>query len=368
MRLNQPVFRSTLLPALVVAALYAAFTLAALARHGWDPHWFVWIGSRFAAADPQGNTGYDGQFVYYIARDGLDAVPYLDLPAYRLQRIGLPLLVGLLAFGSGPAVAWLLIAVNYAAVVGGTALLARWLAQRRVAPAWALLYGGYVGTFLAFSRDLTEPLAYGLTIAAMLAWHTTRPRAAVALFALAVLTKEPTLLFPAVLGIAAVLSRDWRRAGALLLVPLPWLAWQVFLLQRLGTVGLGLGSSLQPVPLGGIIGQLTTEPGRLSGFLFVALPALGLLLAALWGLRGDSAESLLWLVVVHAVFVLLLPPDVYDHIMHAGRNATGLVVATVLALPLLPRPTRVAAALAWVAPTAVWLLPVLRWAPWLQTN
>src|SRR5262245_66439353 len=92
--------RSWVAVAATAAAFYAAFTLTALALHGWNPLWFVWIGEHYAYHDPNGRSGYDGQFVYYIARDGLDAVPHLDSPSYRLGRILYPALVARLRGGS----------------------------------------------------------------------------------------------------------------------------------------------------------------------------------------------------------------------------------------------------------------------------
>src|SRR5262245_10147804 len=88
---------------LAAAAVYAGFTLAGLALHGWNPLWFVWIGERFSNLDPHGRTGYDGQFVYYIARDGWSALPHIDNPPYRLQRIAYPLLVRLVSLGNATA-------------------------------------------------------------------------------------------------------------------------------------------------------------------------------------------------------------------------------------------------------------------------
>ncbi|MCJ7738582.1 MAG: hypothetical protein MUQ10_14930, partial [Anaerolineae bacterium] len=99
---------------LLVAGFYIAFPLVALALHGWDPMWFVWIGERYAELDPAGRTGYDGQFVYYIASYGADGVPHLDNPVYRLQRILFPVIVRLASCGVTSLVPWVLITINLA--------------------------------------------------------------------------------------------------------------------------------------------------------------------------------------------------------------------------------------------------------------
>lgn len=359
-----PVRRTVWLTVGIVALFYLAFTSAALLRHEGNPYWFVWLGERFQNLDPTGRLGYDGQFVYYIALDGWQATPHLDLPAYRFQRILLSWLVGWLGGHQPLAVAWGLIAINLAAILAAAYGLAEWLRRQAVSPLYAALYALYVGVFMAFSRDLTEPLAYGLAAAGMLTWLTERRGPGILLFALSSLAKEQTLLFPIGLGLYALSRRDWRAVGWLALAPLPLLAWEFVLQARLGAWGVGQGSSPTLLPLSGILSQLTLEPGRLSGLLFVALPALALVTLCL--ARPRLEQPTWWALLVHALFVLLLPADVYDHVMHAARNATGLVLAATLATPWLPPAWRWSLWGVWVAPTLVWLIPVLRWAPWLS--
>ena len=52
--------------------------------------------------------------------------------------------------------------------------------------------------------------------------------------------------------------------------------------------------------------------------------------------------------------------------MHGARNANGLVLAALFAFP--PADHMAAAYLraGWIVPTFIWLIPVLRWAPWTQ--
>lgn len=348
----------------VTALFYLFFTLVALARHDGNPYWFVWLGERFQYGDPAGRLGYDGQFTYYIATLGWDATPHLDLPAYRYQRIGLALAARWLGQGQDVAVAWSLLAINLAAIVVGVAVLAHWLGRQGLSPWYALTYGGYIGLLMAYSRDLNEPLAYGLALVGLVGWWRWRFLSLVAL-ALAALTKEQTLLLPFGLGLALLAQRRWRPALALTLVPLPLLLWEGYLYTRFAIWGVGLGSSLQPIPLQGILSQLTWEPGRLSAAGFVALPGVVALGVALWGLRRAPHQEGWWLLLVQALFVVFLPADVYDHIMHAGRNAIGLVVAAIWVFPHLPAWARLSSLGWWVLPSLAWGWPILRWAPWL---
>jgi hypothetical protein len=352
---------------LSVALVYLLFTLAALWLHGGNPYWFVWLGERYVSGIPGGSIGYDGQFVYAIALEGLAAGPLLDNPPYRLQRILLPLLLRLLS-GARPArLAWLMPLVNWGAIVGATYLLARWLTRQGLSPWYALTYAGYVGTLMAFSRNLIEPLLGLLAIAGVLAWQEGRLGRAALLLALAMLTKETALLFPAALGAHALWQRRHPALAWLGASMLPLLAWQAVLYRTYGVWALRAGPALDPVPLRGILRQLSWEPGRLSALLFVALPALVLTIWAFWRLRKEPETLGLWLVLFQAVPVLLMPAAVHDHIMHAGRNALGLVIGAVLAMPCASARARQFALAYWVAPSLAWLIPILRWAPWTLT-
>jgi hypothetical protein len=362
--------------ALLAAALYLLFTVAALALHSGDPLWFMWMGERYAELDPAGRTGYDGQFVYYLARDGAAAIPRLDNPPYRLQRILLPVALRLLSFGRPQAMPWALIAMNLAAVAATAGVLAGWLRGQGLSPGYGLLYPLYVGTLMAYSRNLIEPLAFLLAAAGAVAWLRNRRGWAVALLALAALAKETALLFPMALAAAeaAGLLRGPRpalrttalRVAPLISAALPALAWALVLRAHFGVWPTAAGPHIGQVPLAGILSQLTLEPGRISALLVVALPALALAALAIALLWRHPASPTLWLLLLHGAFVALMPPEVYDHLMHAGRNSGGLVVAATLALPALPPAAR-RVLVAWcVLPTLAWVGPILRWAPWLS--
>jgi hypothetical protein len=359
--------RPTWPSAVAVAAFYALFAAAALLLHGGDPMWFVWAGERFTQLDPAGRLGYDGQFVYYLAVDGWAAVPRLDAPAYRLQRILLPLIVRLLAVGSAAAVPWVIVAVNLAALVAATAVLGRWLRDRGLSVWWALAFSLFVGQVMAFSRDLTEPLAYALTAAGACAWLDGRRGRTVLFFALAGLTKETTLFFPAALLAAQALRLD-RRAWPLLLSFLPLALWELVLYGWFGQVAFTLAPKPVVVPLAGIVSHLNPEPGRLSALFFVALPALGLLVWAGWRLRRTPRCAAWWMVAFNAAPALFYGLAVYDHLMHAGRNISGLVLASLFTFPQLETRARVGLLALWVTPTVIWVIPMLRWAPWLATR
>ncbi len=350
--------------ALTAAAAYAAFTLLALALHGWNPFWFVWIGERWAHGVAGTHSGYDGQMYYYIARDGWAAIPYLDAPAYRFGRMLYPALAQVLALGQAPALPWTLLAVSYAAIVAGTAVCAGWLAAAGISPWWGLAFPFYAGTFLAYSRDLTEPLAYALAAAGIVAWLRGQRLAAWACFALAGLGRETALLCAFALAAAEIVARRPWRAAALAATALPQLAWQFAVAHRVPGEAYAGAHKLALAPLSGAWSLIDLEPGRASALLFVGLPALALTPGALAWLWRQPSAPLAWLVATHCLLTLSLPGDSYLHIMAVGRQSLGLLLSLLIAFPLLSPGFRAAVTACATLPTLVWLAPVLWWAPW----
>lgn len=352
---------------LTVAAFYLWFTILALSLHNGDPLWFVWVGEYFADLDPNGRRGYDGQFTYYLATYGREGIAHLDNPPYRLQRIAMPVLVRLLSLGNPALVPWAMIAVNLAALVLTTFVLARWLAMHDLSPWYALAYSLHLGTLMAFSRALNEPLAFCLAAWGCTLWIRKKVARATLALALALLVKETMLVF--VLGIvcAELVRREIRLAAIASTAALPLAAWQGILYATFGTFSVVSGPTMEWVPLRGIVPHLTAELGRWSSLAFVGLPALFTLFLSgwyLWKARGRSPA--VWWLLLHSVFAVLLPFGVYQHVLHAGRNAGGLVLSLVFVMPLMAAWLRKLLTAWGVLPILIWLVPILSWAPWLS--
>ena len=346
------------------AAAYAAFTLIALALHDWNPLWFVWIGERWANLDPKGRSGYDGQFVYYIARDGWAAVAHLDNAPYRLQRILYPVLARILSGGNPEALPWMMPAINAAAILATTFLLTRWLIAHGVARWYGLIYPFYVGNLMSYSRDLTEPLACALAAAAVASWLSDRHAVAIALLATAALARETATLFVAGLGVAELLRGRWLRVAGLASALAPMLIWQLYLQSQFGVAPATNISRLSLIPTTSMFSVLNLEPGRLSALIFIGLPILAFTPLALRWLVQTPRDPIMWLVVVHWVFALLLPPRSNLHVLLTGRLLAGFLVALLFALPRCTTPVRIAIAACAVIPALIWLPVVLWWAPW----
>ena len=350
-------------PVIATALGYACFSLLGLALHGWSPLWFVWIGERWSEGVIGGRTGYDGQFVYYLARDGWAALPHLDAPAYRAGRVLYPLSAAALSGGSADWLPWSMVAINFAAVVAGTAAIARWLAARAVNPWWALAYAGCAGIVFAYSRDCTEPLAYALVAAGTIAWLDDRRGIGWALLALAPLARESTVLFAAGLAAAALAARRWRDVRALAATALPAMLWQAYLTASVPAPTIG-GIGLLQFPMAGAFPIADLDPGRLAALFLLGLPALALLPGALAWTWREPRVAFGWLIALNVLLVLIAPNQSWWHVLGLARVAVGAVVALLLAFPVLSPELRAAVAAFAVAPTLIWLGPMLWWAPW----
>src|SRR5258706_56644 len=142
---------------------------------------------------------------------------YIDSRAFRYARIGYPLAARFLAAGQLALVHYAMILVNLLALAGGTWALAAWLKRKGVSPWLALVYGLYSGLFVAFRRDLTQPLAYGLVALAIYVFHFRGRRRIIwsaLCFALALLTRETVVVFIGIYALSLLFdgaqAHGWR--------------------------------------------------------------------------------------------------------------------------------------------------------------
>jgi len=329
-------------PALLALAVGAAYALYRMAPAGFDPLALAEIGPRFSELHAGAEPGYDGQFTYYIALDPDPAqvAPHLDVPAYRYQRILLPVLGRVLSLGQPGVIPWMLLAINLAALFAGTWLLGALLAARGSKPIHALIYGLWVGVIAAVGLDLHEPLAYGLIILAFFLYDRERLLPAALAASLALFAKETTLLFWLAL-LAAEPGRGWNRARTgLVFGGLLFLAWQGWLWMTFGAPGIGSGGDMatgfELVPYMGLwrIGQ----HGWRALLLFAVILVPTIVLPSLWGVvaavrrvlrtRAAGRESLA--LGLNALVVAFAPFSTFREPLGIVRLADGMVLATVL--------------------------------------
>lgn len=322
---------------LIGLVLTLLWVIPVLIRTG-DPLTFVAVGTRFDERDPDGTTGYDGQFSYYIARDGLiDSQPHLDNAAYRLQRIGFPLLTGLLSVGDDRLVPYIMLIVNVLSIALATGLLAVLLGvsagsfrRERAISALALTLPVWVGSLWAVRLGLNEPLCIllGLTGLMVLA-RSIEPRSVVIaaiLFALSMLVKDMGVVFIAAAVPYVFFKFGLRWAIATGLAVLPYALWYLYLRINIAIpASAHEGSQLSIVPLAGYLSAKT--PNELAVMvIWLVIPALVIgVISVRRLLRGDRS---LWpfFGLFAALWTAYLPT----------ATAFDLVAAYRVALPLIP--------------------------------
>jgi len=337
-------FRPYLLTTLIALVLAVIVVL----RAG-DAHALVTIGTRFSEGLSEaagGTEGYDGQFNYYIARDLSGAAPFLDVPAYRMQRILFPALGALLSFGQENGIVWAFLLINLIAIAGGVALLENLLIGHKANRWLSLGFGLSLGIIGSARLSLSEPLAYALVLAAL--WQSTRERwlPGALLLALAALAKETTLFFAAgwVLYVLAIERRPLRavRIGSISL--LPFVLWQFVLRAHFGTFGIGSGGEqatpFEIIPFAGIVRIFTESPvASWAGLALIygAILIPFVLLPTLWALRqvwqdGRKRTFTFWsaLLLANALILPFVPFSTYREPIGILRFILGLQIALIL--------------------------------------
>ncbi len=321
----------------------------------------IWVtpSSRMAPPEIQAgytysDWGYDGFYVYLMAAYPPDeAARYIDAPPYRYQRVLLPVAARTLALGQRAALPYTLLLINLAALGVGVWVLGRYLR----AAGWSVwLTAGWAFSLAAFGStrlSMTEPLAYGLVLLGILAVDRERWLAAALLFALAALTKETTLFFPAAYGFAWLMQGHWRRAfGFGLVVLTPFVLWQVGIYALFGEWGAGSGGSTDTgfewVPFGAFWEML-----RLSGpngaLMWSVLLGPTVILPTLWAfwraavdLRRGTFRMDTGLLLANALIIPFTPFSTFAEPIAIFRFIAGLQIALILyaAGRQMPRPLR----------------------------
>jgi hypothetical protein len=202
------------------------------------------------------------------------------------------------------------------------------LARKEVSPWLALLYGASPALFIAVDRDITEPLAYGLVIGALFVLDSRRWLLAGALFGLAGLARETTLLFPIAVIVMSALGLGQRRRrptelmvfAALSLGPFVWL--RIALEAWLGPDPPPGAPSLVAIPFSGLLDQPSVS--QYEQVLAVVLPARFALVAVVVTLPRERRTTVLPLALNVAVLIVLLPASSYAsfHIPGISRWAS----------------------------------------------
>lgn len=332
-------------PYIVITVLCLIYALAVIQIRGQgDPLILMTIGTKYhpqLAEHAYSEEGYDGQFSYYIALDPENASQYIDVPAYRFQRILLPIAGRLLSLGQASTVPFALLAVNLLALAGGTYILEQLLITHKVSRWYAIGYGLSLGIFGSARLMTTETLAYGLVLPGIWLHQRDKWLWSAVFFALSVLAKEVTLLFVAGYVFDFFSQRHWQR-GLIFggVASIPFLLWQLALYSMFGEFGVGSGGDLatgfEIIPFMGFF-RILTEGGA-DIFLVLGLMIVPFLIVpTLWGLwecwkalRTQTWSLMAWLLLLNALIILFVPFSTYREPLGILRFIVGLQICVIL--------------------------------------
>jgi hypothetical protein len=329
-------------PVLLVLLVCIGYVGWRLAEYDGDPAAIAEIGSRYAELDPEGTQGYDGQFNLYIASDPdpQSVVSYLDVPAYRYQRILYPLLARLIALGSSTLIPWTLILVNILAHVIGTYLLVELLQTKGLASSYALIYGLWVGLISGVGLDLHEPLAFGFVVMGFYLRERGKPVLMAVSFSLALFAKEVTAVFWAAILIANFLERKIDRGQVVLISGgVLFGIWQLWLWMTFGAAGIGSGGAMATpfewIPFMGFlrIGLVDLRVLGLFALIFgptIIVPTIYALIQGISRLRLDSSNAYAWSSVLNAALIVTLPFSTFREPLGLVRIFTGVLLSMML--------------------------------------
>lgn len=158
-----------------------------------------------------GQTGWDGQFYYYMSNDVLgskDTAVHVDAPSYRYQRVGLSLYVAAISHLLGQDwVSPTTFFISYfLLLLAATWVGARLLSSQGVNPALILLWSLSVGTQITLFNALPDAAADAFLILALCALFSERIKLAAIAFTFSALSREVYAVFPAFVALVYFLD------------------------------------------------------------------------------------------------------------------------------------------------------------------
>lgn len=153
-----------------------------------------------------GETGWDGQFYYYMSNDLLslkDTKTHIDAPSYRYQRIGLSLFASFIAKITGQD--WVSPKLYYFSYLS-LVLCGVWAATRIMLMRGGWILAGLVwllgaGTQVTLLNGLPDAAADAFLILSIYSYYSSRNFLSSLMLSMSVLSREGYVLFPVMLSI-----------------------------------------------------------------------------------------------------------------------------------------------------------------------
>jgi len=184
-------------------------------------------------------SGYDGQFFYLIAFDPLlrkypdrprKYYQFIDEPAYRLSRIGFPLLIHAFSLGAAERFPRTMMGLILVSHLIGIGFLVAIIVHFGASPLWGFFYLLIPGFHVSLHTALPESISAALLLGGLYFYIRKRPLAALPFFAASILVRETGGLLVLLIVIFEIFKhRNVRQAVTLAGSFLPFLAWKLYL-------------------------------------------------------------------------------------------------------------------------------------------
>ena len=209
----------------------------------------------------RGWIGYDGQFSLYLAYDPLlktDMLRSFDGPAYRCQRIGLPMLAHLVALGNDRAIPYALVGINFVAFLVGCWFFLQILDHFKASPFWVFAYAFSPGLMASEFRGLFDATSTSLVFIAIWAMLKERWAIAAVLLCVGTLVRETTVLMSGAVALCALRRGEVKKAVWFALPAVVYAAWATYVHLRVGAWQVASGFTTNfDWPMVGIVEKFT---------------------------------------------------------------------------------------------------------------
>lgn len=173
------------------------------------------------------SSGYDGQWYRLVAHDPWSRTNLsqsLDSPI-RYQRILLPAVAWLLAFGRSEWVDAAYILAVAVFLFAGVWITAKWSIVQGRSAWWGLGFAWLPGTLITADRMTVDVAEYTFFIASLYSWRTRNWAICWLAAAAAFLTRDVGLLLGVAMTGLFLLERSWKRALVFACTPIPGMLW-----------------------------------------------------------------------------------------------------------------------------------------------
>ncbi|RLB80285.1 MAG: hypothetical protein DRH24_10895 [Deltaproteobacteria bacterium] len=287
-------------PALVTLVWLTTMAVFWIRPYGYNPSALIRFGSQNSYYKPGlipsravilENKGYDGQYYYYASRDLL--AQKKNIPAFRQQRIGLPLIAWLLGLGKPWPTIIAMIIINLVVASLSTFVAACILHGRGISNWWALLIGINTGTILNVYFSLTSSLMVFFLVAGWWAYERDMSCRTLICWSLAILTRETAVGVVGPVVLWELTRGRWKKAGVIALTAVPFGIWQIYLWQQLNDLAMIKSGGLLTLPGVGLFQYLKSLPtGPLSKSILLAWSNIAIAVLALWSMATGIVKAM----------------------------------------------------------------------------